>query len=271
MIRYLKNLFSKKETHFQNQKKSEQEGFINSVKEKDLSINEKIELLIKRKFGISNNEILDSNSLTIDFGCDYDDLNELIHEIEHIFNIKIQKGVFGLTVGEIKEYVKKKILNPDYIVSSENSNDYHWPLSLEQILYNEHLSGRTKAIRELLENNYKIQDDERGNPFKELINFTLKYFHGYFIENPNEAERLLRDSFPIMHVYIKRQIFDQQNEITNILPLDEQNAYDEFLIFCKKYFLNAYPDKVVRDMQIRSNFKLLRNEIIEFIEEKNDS
>jgi acyl carrier protein len=142
VIKYLKNLFSKKETQFANQKKSDQEFFIENIKEMDLSINEKIEELTRRKFCLSNDEVLDSSSLTIDFGCDYIDLYELIFEIEHIFDIKVQDGGFQLNVGEIKEYVRKKIENPNYIVSDENSHFDLWPQSLEQILNEEHLSAR---------------------------------------------------------------------------------------------------------------------------------
>ena len=266
MIKYLKNLFSKKETQFANQKKSDQEFFIENIKEMDLSINKKIEELIRRKFCLSNDEVLDSRSLTIDFGCDYIDLYELISEIEHIFDIKVQDGGFQLNVGEIKEYVRKKIENPNYIVSDKNSHIDLWPQSLEQILNEEHLYARSLAIKAILENDYQILEDESGNPFKELINFTLKYFEGYFVEKPIEAEILLKNSFPTMHLYIKRQIANQQNEITNIISIDDQNAYDEFLLFCKNAICSLYADKSIRDQQIKHHFKIFHNALIQFID-----
>jgi len=49
----------------------------------------------------------------------------------------------------------------------------------------------------------------------------------------------------MLWLYIKRQISNQQNEINNSIPFDEQNAYDEFLFFCKKAFCSLYPDKSI--------------------------
>lgn len=270
MIRYIKNLFSKKETHFPNQKISERDNFIDSIKEMDLSNNEKIELLIKRKFCLSNDEILDSSSLIIDFGCDYYELDELISEIEHIFNLKVQEGGFQLTVGGIKKYVKKKIKNPNYIVTDEDSQNNYWPWSLEQTFYNEHLYGRSLAIKDLLDNNYQILNDESGNPFKELINVTLKYFERMIAEKPNKAKKLLEKHFPLMHPYIKRKISKQETTITIENDIDEQKAFDEFLVFCKNVFCSLYPDKKSRDKQIRQQFKIFHNDLIKFIEEDNE-
>lgn len=266
MIRNLKNLFSKKETRFPNQKFSEQNNSIDSIKEMNLSDNEKIELLIKRKFCLSDDKILDSSSLIIDFGCDYYDLDELKSEIEHIFNLNLQVGGFELTVGGIKEYVKNKINNPTYIVPDEDL--YCWPETLGEILYREHLYGRSLAIEQLIDNNYQILTDESGNPFKELINFTLQYFEKYFKNKSAEAEILLRSAFPIMHQFILREISKQQNTISIETNFNEQKAYDEFLVFCKNIFCSLYPDKNERDIQIRKYFKINQNDLIRFIEKE---
>ena len=150
-----------------------------------------------------------------------------------------------------------------------NNPEYDFVKSFAELgftLHREHLYGRSLAIRELIENRYQVLSDEHGNPFKELINFTLKYFDKYFVEKPIEAEKLLRDTFPTMHLYIKRQISNQQNEINNSIPFDEQNAYDEFLFFCKKAFCSLYPDKSIRDEQIKHHFKIFHNDLIQFID-----
>lgn len=52
-------------------------------------------------------------------------------------------------------------------------------IQLRMILHNQHLYGRSLAIKELLNNSYQILKDEYGNPFKELIKFTLLYFENY--------------------------------------------------------------------------------------------
>ncbi len=134
------------------------------------------------------------------------------------------------------------------------------------ILYREHQYGKSVAINELIEGYYQIHLDEHQNPFKELINFTLKYFDRFFVENPIEAEKLLKHSFPTMHLYIKRQISTQKSEITSRVPIDEQRAFDEFLIFCKNAFCSHYPDKTIRDERIKYNFKIFHNSLIQFID-----
>jgi hypothetical protein len=133
-------------------------------------------------------------------------------------------------------------------------------------LHRENLSGRSLAVRELIENRYQVLLDEHGNPFKELINYTLMYFDRFFYEKPIEAEKLLRDSFPTMHLYIKRQISNQQNEIHTKILVDEQKAYDEFLVFCSITFSSLYSDKRVRDLQIIRHFKIFHKDLIRFID-----
>ena len=139
-------------------------------------------------------------------------------------------------------------------------------IKLGMTLHNEHLYGRSLAIRELLNNSYQILNDEYGNPFKELINFTLLYFERFNVEKPDEANKLLRSCFPLMHQFIYRHISKQQN--TNVIEnkFDEQKAYDEFLDFCKNVFISLYPEKDIRDGQIKRHFKILSNDLINFIE-----
>jgi hypothetical protein len=80
-------------------------------------------------------------------------------------------------------------------------------------LHNEHLYGRSLAIKELLNNSYQILDDEYENPHKELINFTLLYFENYTNDKPVDADNLLISAFPLMHQFIYRQISKQNNNI----------------------------------------------------------
>jgi hypothetical protein len=145
-------------------------------------------------------------------------------------------------------------------------NSWSWPFSLEQIFYHEHLYARSTAIKELLNNNYLPLENEHGNPFKELINFTLRYFENYIKENPVEAVVQLSRSFPLMHQFIHRQITKHDDTILIEDDFNEQQAYDEFLIFCKSYFCSFYPVKNERNLQIRRYFNIKANDLIQFIE-----
>ena len=118
--------------------------------------------------------------------------------------------------------------------------------------------------KELLNNNYLPLKNEYH--FKELINFALRYFEKYIKEKPVEAAVQLCRSFPLMHQFIHRQITKQDHTILIEDNFDEQQAYDEFLIFCKSYFLSFYPVKNERDMQIRRHFKNINNSLIQFID-----
>jgi len=141
-------------------------------------------------------------------------------------------------------------------------------IKLGMTLHNEHLYGRSLAIKEMLNNSYQILNDEYENPFKELINFTLLYFENYAKDKKEDADKLLISAFPLMHQFIYRQIFKQNNNIPVVSDFDEQKAYDEFLLFCKNVFLSLYPDKVIRDRQIKLHF-VLGNDLIHFIENEN--
>jgi len=46
-----------------------------------------------------------------------------------------------------------------------------------------------------------------------------------------------------MHLFIKKQITIQQNDKANNFPIDEQNAYDEFIFFAKMFFVLYIPMK----------------------------
>lgn len=139
--------------------------------------------------------------------------------------------------------------------------------NLKMIFYNEHKLGRSKAINELVNCNYKFAVN--GNPFKELINFTLIYFENNYNKNPTHVEKIIKNSFPNMHLFILQQISLNKYVITNKNYFDEQKAYDEFLIFLQNLFCSKFPDKIIRDEQIIKNFKILHNDLIKFIENEN--
>tara|TARA_B110000902_G_scaffold233730_1_gene277749 strand:- start:1895 stop:2743 length:849 start_codon:yes stop_codon:yes gene_type:complete len=282
VIQYLKNLFFKKENTFSKSKIFVQGTSNDIIKKMNLSDNEKIELLIKRIFWLSDDKISDSSSLEIDFGCDGGDVIDLISGIEYVFNINAQENGFELTIGGIKEYVKKKINEPNYIVPDESL--HLWPLNMAEAFYSDFRNGRSMAIKQLIDNNYETLNDEYENSFKEPINFTLQYLEKHFDYKTIEAgaenvtseditgeivtDNILISAFPLMQKYIYRQIFKRQNAISIENNFDEQQAYDEFLFFCKNILCSNYPDKNERDIQIRSYFKIMSNQLIEFIEKE---
>lgn len=149
-------------------------------------------------------------------------------------------------------------------------NDPEWDAlkSLAKLYYtinDEYERGRSFAIRELMNNQYNIQINEHGNPHKEFINFTLNYFVNYFSENPIDAELLLNDEFPTMSPFIKKYILNHQDITINESPLNEQISYNEFLLFCKKQFCLLYPEKIIRDEEIKNQF-ILHSDLIRFID-----
>lgn len=133
-------------------------------------------------------------------------------------------------------------------------------------MYNEGVDGRSKAIEQLLNNNYTILEDEFGNQYKEVINFVLKYFE----DNTEEVGTELARSFPIMHTYIHRYLSKQENDIEIKDNFNAEKAYNEFLYFCKNYFLTAYPNKANRDRQIHLHFKNTAHGLIEFFERESE-
>lgn len=170
---------------------------------------------------------------------------------------------------ELYGFLENKENNDEELTNQEKKflEDAGWT-QLERILHREHLSGRSLAIRELINNNYLPLSDEHRNPFKEQINFTLQYFEKYSKNKPIEADKLLRTYFPLMHKFILRQIYKQQNTIAIENNFDEQMAYDEFLVFCKNVLCSLYPNKNERDLKIKQYFKISYNGLIQFIDDE---
>jgi acyl carrier protein len=276
LIKYFKKLFLKKEPSVNN-KINVTNNYLESISELNLSDGEKIELLVIKVLGITAEEISDNSDLRIDFGADDLDIIELFIEIENLFKIKIQEGAFRLTIEELKKYVEKKINNPDYFIPEDQIfKEETFLYGLAKILHHESNYGCSLAIKELVENKYIILQEESGNPYKELINFTLLYFtSGKFTDN-EILIKTIQKYFPIMGNYLIRQlnIIDPSiqfhsdfNDLT-IDNLDEKKAYDEFLNFAYILFVNKYPNKELRDNAIRNNFKSLASGLMLFIDEK---
>ena len=145
-------------------------------------------------------------------------------------------------------------------------------VQLGRIFHSEHIHGRSLAVKELVNFRYQVFPNEYENPFKELINFTLKYFKNLFDQKPEEASNLLVLNFPTLHIYIIRQIMGQENTTIGKYNINEQEAskaYDEFLVFCKNVFISSYPDKAIRDKQIKIHFKIFHNDLIAFVDKDN--
>lgn len=133
-------------------------------------------------------------------------------------------------------------------------------------MYNEGVDGRSKAIEQLLNNNYTILEDEFGNQYKEVINFVLRYFE----DNTEEVDTELARPFPIMHTYIHRHLSREENDIEIEDNFNAEKAYNEFLYFCKNYFLTVYPNKIERDSQIHLYFKKTAHGLIEFFDREEE-
>ena len=146
-------------------------------------------------------------------------------------------------------------------------------------LHNEHTHGRLLAIKDLVNETYHILRDEYGNPFKELINFTLLYFANERFRNQQEIENIIRHYFPIMEIHLINKInlinpdlhldINFKNNKDEIL--DEQKGYDEFLDFIYLQFTKSFPDKTSRDKAIMKNFKIFGRDLIAFIESELNS
>ena len=181
-------------------------------------------------------------------------------------NIPLSEKYPGMDEEELYWLLENKENNDEELTNEEKKflEDEGWA-QLGRTLHREHLHGRSLAVRELINNNYLTLPDEHGNRFKELINFTLQYFEKYIKDKPVEAGNQLRSAFPLMHEFIHRQISKQQNSISIENNFDEQQAYDEFLEFCKTVLCSLYPEKKERDLQIRRHFKISHNDLIQFI------
>src|ERR1035437_1153906 len=265
----------KKKDSPQNNQNSGMNNYLKEISELNITNAEKIEILIKNKLNLKTDEISDDMHLYNEGFADELDIMELLMEVETVFKINIQEGSFRLTIGEFKNYVTKKLNNPDYIISEEKILYNDGWFGYENTLHRENLYGRSSAIKELVENRY-IKDD--GNPFKELINFILLYFaNGTFISK-EELLNIIQGHFPIMSTHLIRQLnlinqnlqlhTDFKND--TITDLDEQKGYDEFLDFVYKLFTQSFTDKKLRDKAIRSNFKIFGGDLISFIDTENE-
>jgi len=146
-------------------------------------------------------------------------------------------------------------------------------LLLQLTVNNETQYGRKLAIKELINDEYKILDDEYANPHKEIINKSLLYLSGYYVMiDKKRAVNYMRYHFPIMGKYIFRYIakeFPNSGiKLKNIPPenIDEQKAYQEFLAFTCLLFNQRYPNKAHRNEMIRREIKILGSSLISIIE-----
>ena len=275
-IKYLKKIFLKKESSLNN-KINILNDYLKGASELNLSIAEKIELLVIKILGLKTDEFSDDSHLRIDLYADDLDIMELIIDIENLFNIKMQDGAFRLTIGELKKYVEKKINNPDYFIPEDQILNEETSLyGLAEILHDESNYACSLAIKELVENKYTILKEEYTNPYKELINFTLLYFTSGNFENSETRLEAIQKYFSIMGNCLIRQLnimnpsipFHSEFNNLTIDSFDEKKGYDEFLNFAYILFINKYPDKELRDNAIRNSFKFSGSGLILFIDKK---
>jgi hypothetical protein len=145
--------------------------------------------------------------------------------------------------------------------------------NLEMTLHNEHSCGRSLAIKSLVNNEYEILPDKYGNPFQELINFTLLYFANSKFTDNVELKNIIQNYFPVMYKYLFRQVNKinpklllTYSEIDDNHLFDEQNAYDEFINFMFILFTKNFKDKNERDFAIERNFNIMAGDLILYIE-----
>ena len=275
-IKYFKKLYLKKETSH-DQKINILNDYLKSISKLNLSNTEKIELLVKNMPGLKTDEFSDDSHLRNNLNADELDIIELFMNIENLFSIKIQEGAFRLTIGELKKYVEKKINNPDYFIPEDQIlNEETSFYGLAEILHDESNYACSLAIKELVDNKYIILQEESGNPYKELINFTLLYFTSGEFTNNEILINTIQKYFSIMENYLLRQLniinpsiqFHSEFNNLNIDNLDEKKGYDEFLNFAYILFINKYPDKELRDNAIRNSFKFSSRGLILFIDKQ---
>ena len=132
------------------------------------------------------------------------------------------------------------------------------------VLHREQAEGRSRAISELIEFRYQILADEYGNPFKEIINFTLRYFQKFAESDRQKAKQLLFLNFPIMAVHILKYDPKERTEGQLNTTINKQDAYHEFLNFVGRYFKSNYSDKSERDLAIHANFNHFITDVISF-------
>ena len=131
------------------------------------------------------------------------------------------------------------------------------------VVQDEQSLGKSMAINDLF--NLNEQKIETGNPYKELIDFTLKYFDELNAENPNEAEGQIISNFPLMKDMIIRYISKDQIIYTHERNFDDEVAFNEFRNFCANYFLTRYENEQIRNEEIKKHFKLAYAEFIKYL------
>ncbi len=205
---------------------------------------------------LNNKKVLDNN------------INSVINGHRIISDeIPLSEKYPNLNAEELFWLLENKDLNEEELTVEERNflDDNGWS-NLALTLERENSKARNLSIQELISNDNKSLSNEHGNPYKELINFTLFYFESFYRENSDDAENSLLSSFPTMHFYIKRKIFNLQNDLPIEQPIDEQISYDEFLIFCTHYFSRVYPNKKNRDKQIKLHFTIMSDSLIDNID-----
>ena len=131
------------------------------------------------------------------------------------------------------------------------------------VVQDEQSRAKSMAITDSF--NFNEQKIETGNPYKELIDFTLKYFDDLNAENPNEAEGQLIINFPLMKDMIIRYISKDQIIYTQERDFDDEVAFNEFRNFCANYFLTRYENEQVRNEEIKKHFKLAHADFIKYL------
>ncbi|WP_026978641.1 hypothetical protein [Flavobacterium tegetincola] len=186
---------------------------------------------------------------------------------EKLEDILFEDKYRDMTVDEIYTIIEKKDLYGEELSHAEQKffEDNGWS-QLLLMIHREHTLGRSLAIRGLLDGNYQQLLNESGNPFKEFVNFAIEYFKKLSTANPEEAQARLLHYFPLMHPYIKNHIIKNTGEILVNVDCDHAEAFDEFLIFSKAFFLQSYPIKKKRDAEINQHFIRMSGELINFIE-----
>ena len=183
---------------------------------------------------------------------------------------KIRENYSNMEEEDLYWLLEEKDNNGEELTREEKEfMEYYGWTAVSSTFYHEHMHGRSMAIEQLRKYEYSILPDEFGNPFKELINFTLSHFKNIYEEKPAETAHYLSILFPLMHLYIYRQISNEQISIQHFRKIDDQKAYDEFISFCILLFSSAYPEKETRDKVINYHFKYLHNDLIQLIENEN--
>ena len=162
----------------------------------------------------------------------------------------------------------------------------------DALLY-DRMTGRWRAMSDLIEGQYHIKANERGNPMKEPINEALLYLSRPFNslddantelgdikaimegcnEERNQRLQLIDYYFPKMKNYLLLKI-SQLNPIFKYEPdpntmTGEPNAWEgymEFISFIADLYSSVYKDKTERDKEISKRFSMVGQELISIID-----